>query len=146
MAAITICSDFGAQKNKVSHWFPLFPHLFALVAFTGEWNLETKMQALRVLFVTGVSLLQALSAERARKYVYPCHLLSLNLFMAFFAFHYQTLGAEENIGARTILNYLYARKQFAMEKKEFQQLFVACTTGVGLLDKIQVPQLKWHFG
>ena len=28
MAAITICSDFGAQKNKVSHCFPLFPHPF----------------------------------------------------------------------------------------------------------------------
>ena len=30
MAAITICSDFGAPKNKVSHCFPLFPHLFAM--------------------------------------------------------------------------------------------------------------------
>ena len=27
MAAITICSDFGAQKNKVSH---CFPRLFAM--------------------------------------------------------------------------------------------------------------------
>ena len=28
MAAATICSDFGAQKNKVSQCFqfPLFPH------------------------------------------------------------------------------------------------------------------------
>ena len=25
MAAITICSDFGAQKNKVSHYFHSFP-------------------------------------------------------------------------------------------------------------------------
>ena len=24
MAAITICSDFGAQKNKVCHWFPIY--------------------------------------------------------------------------------------------------------------------------
>ena len=24
MAAITICSDFGAQKNKVSHCFPIY--------------------------------------------------------------------------------------------------------------------------
>ena len=23
MAAVTICSDFGAQKNKVSHCFPI---------------------------------------------------------------------------------------------------------------------------
>ena len=25
MAAVTICSDFGAQENKVSHCFPCFP-------------------------------------------------------------------------------------------------------------------------
>ena len=29
MAAIIICSDFGAQENKMS-LFPLFPHLFAM--------------------------------------------------------------------------------------------------------------------
>ena len=29
MAAITICSDFGAQKNS-QPVFPLFPHLFAM--------------------------------------------------------------------------------------------------------------------
>ena len=29
MAAVTICSDFGAQGNKVS-LFLLFPHLFAM--------------------------------------------------------------------------------------------------------------------
>ena len=27
MAAVTICSDFGAQKNSLT-LFPLFPHLF----------------------------------------------------------------------------------------------------------------------
>ena len=30
MAAITICSDFGAQRNKSLPLFPLFPHLFAM--------------------------------------------------------------------------------------------------------------------
>ena len=30
MAVITICSDFGAQENKVWHLFPLFPHLFPM--------------------------------------------------------------------------------------------------------------------
>ena len=29
MAAVTICSNFGAQKNSLS-LFPLFPHLFAM--------------------------------------------------------------------------------------------------------------------
>ena len=24
MAAVTICSDFGAQENKVSHCFPIY--------------------------------------------------------------------------------------------------------------------------
>ena len=30
MAAVTICSDFGAQKNKSLTLFPLFPHLFPM--------------------------------------------------------------------------------------------------------------------
>ena len=30
MAAVTICSDFGAQENRVCHCFSLFPHLFAM--------------------------------------------------------------------------------------------------------------------
>ena len=29
MAVVTICSDFGAQENKVCHCFRCFPHLFA---------------------------------------------------------------------------------------------------------------------
>ena len=34
MAAVTICRDFGAQKDKVHHCFhfPLFSHLFATVS------------------------------------------------------------------------------------------------------------------
>ena len=34
MAAVTICSDFGAQKNKSQPLFPLFLHLFAMK----QWN------------------------------------------------------------------------------------------------------------
>ena len=30
MAAITICSDFGAQKKQSLTLFPLFPHLFPM--------------------------------------------------------------------------------------------------------------------
>ena len=29
MAAVTICSDFGAQENKVCHYFHCFPILMA---------------------------------------------------------------------------------------------------------------------
>ena len=28
MDTVTICSDFGAQKNKVCHWFHCFPIYF----------------------------------------------------------------------------------------------------------------------
>ena len=30
MAAVTICSDFGAQENKNCHCFHFFPHLFSM--------------------------------------------------------------------------------------------------------------------
>ena len=30
MAAVTICSDFGAQENKILLLFQFFPHLFAI--------------------------------------------------------------------------------------------------------------------
>ena len=30
VAAVTICSDFGAQKNRSLTLFPLFPHLFPM--------------------------------------------------------------------------------------------------------------------
>ena len=30
MAAVMVCSDFGAQENKILLLLPLFPHLFAM--------------------------------------------------------------------------------------------------------------------
>ena len=35
MAAITICSDFGAQENKICHCFHLFPFYLPLSDKTG---------------------------------------------------------------------------------------------------------------
>ena len=32
MAAVTICSDFGAQKNKVWHYFPISHEVMGLDA------------------------------------------------------------------------------------------------------------------
>ena len=40
MAAVTICSDFVAQENKICHCFPLFPLLFAMKC----WNRMTWSQ------------------------------------------------------------------------------------------------------
>ena len=36
MAAITICSDFGAQKNKVSHCFHCFPIYLPWIKIAGR--------------------------------------------------------------------------------------------------------------
>ena len=45
MAAVTICSDFGAKKNKVCHWFHFFPIYFPWSDGTrchdlSFWNVE----------------------------------------------------------------------------------------------------------
>ena len=40
MAAVTICSDFGAQENRVFHCFLLFPRLFAMKYGTGCHDLS----------------------------------------------------------------------------------------------------------
>ena len=42
MAAVTICSDFGAQENKSLPLFPLFPHLFAIKRW--DWMPQTGEQ------------------------------------------------------------------------------------------------------
>ena len=50
MAAVTICSDFGAQKNKVWH-FPLFPHLFPMKWWDQmPWSLFSECWALSQIF------------------------------------------------------------------------------------------------
>ena len=33
MTKVTICSDFGAQEDKVCHCFHFFPHLFAVMRY-----------------------------------------------------------------------------------------------------------------
>ena len=49
MAAVTICSDFGAQNNKVSH--SLFPHLFAMKWWDWmPWSSFSECWALSQLF------------------------------------------------------------------------------------------------
>ena len=36
MAAVTICSDFEAQKNKVSHCFPLYLYAYIYIHICNE--------------------------------------------------------------------------------------------------------------
>ena len=56
MAAVTICSNFGAPKNSLS-FFPLFPHLFAVKWWDQmPWSLFSECWALSQLFHSPLSL------------------------------------------------------------------------------------------
>ena len=51
MAAVFICSDFGTQENKVSHYFHFFPHLFAMKWWDWmPWSLFFECWVLSQLF------------------------------------------------------------------------------------------------
>ena len=51
MAAVTVCSDFGAQENKVLSLFPLLPHLFAMKWWDWmPWSSFFECWVLRQLF------------------------------------------------------------------------------------------------
>ena len=57
MAAITICSDFGAPKNKVWHCFHCFPNLFAMKWWDQmPWSSLSECWALSQLFHSPLSL------------------------------------------------------------------------------------------
>ena len=68
MAAVTICSDFGAPKNKV--WqFPLFPHLFSMKWWDQmPWSSFSECWALSQLFHSPLSL-------SSRGFLVPLHFL-----------------------------------------------------------------------
>ena len=56
MAAITVCSDFGAPKNSL-RLFPLFPHLFAMKWWDQmPWSSFSECWALSQLFHSSLSL------------------------------------------------------------------------------------------
>ena len=74
MVAITICSDFGAQKNKVSHCFHCFPFYFPwsdgtwcreisrclLLGRKAMTNLESIIKSRNIILPTKVHLVKAM--------------------------------------------------------------------------------------
>ena len=57
MAAITICSDFGAPKDKSLTLFPLFPHLFPMKWWDRmPWSSFSECWALSQFFHSPLSL------------------------------------------------------------------------------------------
>ena len=69
MAAVTIYSDFGAQKNKVSHSFHCFPIYFPWSDGTGmPWSSFSECWGLSQLFHSPLSL-------SSRGFLVPLHFL-----------------------------------------------------------------------
>ena len=58
MAAVTICSDFGAQKNKVSNCFHCLPSICREVNIVGNSEINNMQTILKnYLIYLGLSLL-----------------------------------------------------------------------------------------
>ena len=75
MAVVTICSDFGAQKYKVWHLFPLFPHLFPMKWWDQmPWSSFSECWALIQLFQSPLSL-------SSRGFLVPLHFLMFKLVL-----------------------------------------------------------------
>ena len=69
MSAVTICSDFGAQKNKVSHCFPCFPIYLPWrdgtrchdLCFLNVTNLDNILKSRDITLLTKVHLVKAMA-------------------------------------------------------------------------------------
>ena len=81
MAAVTICSDFGAQKNKVSHCFHCFPiylpwrdgtrcHLvFQMLSFKPTFSLSS-FTFIKRLFNSSLSAIRVVSSAYLRLLIF----------------------------------------------------------------------------
>ena len=68
MATVTVCSDFGAQENKICHYFYIFP-------FYLPWSDGTRCQDLSFLPAFHSSL-----SPSSRGFSVPPHFLPLELY------------------------------------------------------------------
>ena len=78
MAAITICSDFGAQRNKVSHCFHCFPIYLLWSDGTGFHDLSFPFTFIKRLFSSSsLSAVRAVSSAYLRLLIFlPAILIS----------------------------------------------------------------------
>ena len=81
MAAITIYSDFGAQKNKVSHCFHCFPIYFSWSDGTGCHDLHFLNVELSANFFTFIKRLLSSSSLSAIRVVSSAYLRLLIFFL-----------------------------------------------------------------
>ena len=82
MAAVTICSDFGAHQNKVSHCFPCFPiylswsdgpdamiFVFWMLSFKPTFSLST-LTFIKRLFSSSLTALRVVSSAYLRLLIF----------------------------------------------------------------------------
>ena len=82
MAAVTICSDFGAHQNKVSHCFPCFPiylswsdgpdamiFVFWMLSFKPTFSLST-FTFIKRLFSSSLTALRVVSSAYLRLLIF----------------------------------------------------------------------------
>ena len=66
MAAVTICSDFGAQESEICHWFHCFTSVFhemkrcLLLGRKAMTNLDTILKSRDITLPTNVHLVEAM--------------------------------------------------------------------------------------
>ena len=88
MAAITICSDFGAQKNKVNHCFHCFPiylpwsdgmdaviFVFWILSFKAAFSLSFFTFIQRLFSSSSLSVIRVLSSAHLRLLIFPLAVL-----------------------------------------------------------------------
>ena len=105
MAAVTICSDFGAQENEVS-LFSLFPHLldamsfvFQMLSFKPTFSLSSFTFIKRLCSSSSLSGIRVVSSVYLRLLIFlpeilipACASSSLTFHMMYFAYKLNKTG------------------------------------------------------
>jgi len=74
MAAVTICSDFGAQENKVCHCFHGFPIYLSWTDGTGCHDLSYLMLSFKLIFSLSFTFIKRLFSSSSLSAIGWCHL------------------------------------------------------------------------
>ena len=121
MAAITICSDFGAQKNKVSHCFPIyFPWsdgtrcydlVFWMLSFKPTFSLSSFTFIKRLFSSPSLSAIRVVSSAYLRLWIFilavliPAYASSSPAFlMMYSAYKLNKQGIEQHFLSPGALN------------------------------------------
>ena len=104
MAAVTICSDFGAQKNKVWHCFHCFPSIshevmgpdavifvFWMLSFKPTFSLSTFTFIKRLLSSSSLSAIRVVSSAYLRLFIFLPAILIPVVFLPVQRFSWCTL-------------------------------------------------------